>query len=187
MNKRTLAIARAVAVIGGTTALVAGVTFASATTNTVTAAGTVTVSDNLTISTASAGTYGSSATGFSFNTAPASPTVTPTDLYLDTTEPTGTVYLSAIITAWDGSLSAEAADLTANFRLGSSGPVVSVPLATLGSTDSSLAGIGALSNTSPNDLQMWITADSGAAVLNSANNFTLQLTGTNDGNVGSGT
>ncbi len=120
MNARALSIARAVGAIGATGALILGVTLAVTTTNSVDAAGTVSVSDGLQISDPSDGPYASSATGFAFPTHPGSPSasIPHTHMYLVTTEPTGTVVLSARITQWDANLSAEASHLTLNFKLG---------------------------------------------------------------------
>jgi len=181
MNARSLAIARAVAIIGGTSALIVGATFAATTTNQVAASGTVAVSNNLTISQDN-NHFGSSASGFTFNTAPASPTVAHTHIYLETTEPVNTVKLSAKITTWNTNLSAEGSHLTMNFML--NGNTVSIPFSTLGSgSDSSLAGLGALVGTgsTSNDLEAWVTADASTPVMNALNDFTLELTGTNNG------
>ncbi|HEY2003698.1 MAG TPA: hypothetical protein VGH44_01115 [Candidatus Saccharimonadia bacterium] len=183
MNVRTFAIARAVAVIGGTSALIVGATFAATTTNAVTATGAVAVSDNLSISSDHVN-YGPSASGFVFSTAPGSPSVAHTHIYLETTEPANSVKLSAKITTWNTNVSAEESHLTMNFML--NGNTVSIPFSALGgSSDSSLAGLGALANTgsTSNDLEAWVTADASTPVLNALNDFTLQLTGTSDGTV----
>ena len=179
MNARTFAIARAVAVIGGTSALIVGGTFAATTTNSVTAAGQVQVSDNLSIS-ADNQNYGPSASGFLFKTSPGSPTMQPVDLWMQTTEPSGTVDLSAAITHWDTNLSAEASHLTAVFTLGSN--TVNVPFSDLGTGDQSLAGLGALGS-GPNDVKLAIKADPTTPDLNALNGVTFQFTGTNDGTV----
>jgi hypothetical protein len=183
MNGRTFAISRAVAIIGGTSALIVGATLASTTTNSVIANGTVAVSNNLTISQDDT-TFADSASGFVFNTAPASPTVAHTTLHLRTTEPVNTVKLSGKITSWDPSLGAEAAHLTMNFKLGVT--TVSVPFASLGAGDVSLATLGFLPNTgsTDNNVEAWVTADATAPVLSSSNGFALVLTGTSDGTVG---
>lgn len=180
MNARTFAIARAVAVIGGTSALIVGATFAATTTNAVTAAGTVTVSDNLSISQDNNNDFGPSASGFVFNTAPGSPTVAPTDVWLKTTEPAGTVDLSAVITHWDTNLSAEASHLTAHFQLGTN--FKDVPFSDLGSSDQSLADLGPL-GAGVNDVKVTIKADPTTPDLSALNGVTFQFTGTSNGTV----
>ncbi len=184
MNKRTLAIARAVAVIGGTSALIAGATFAAGNVGTVSLTGnTFAAIQGLQIS--NGGAYGDSATGFSFGTV-AQASNTPQgvqNFYLeDVTSgatPLGVSFACANYGGFDG---LDTSKVMVNIRRDDQTQVDSAPLSTLCTgtpasfssvNDPSTGGVGT-------KYDVWVSLAPGAinGALNGASDkFDLTFTG----------
>lgn len=181
MNARSLSIARSVAVIGGTSALVIGATLAATTTNQVSLNTTATVSDNLSISTDGT-TYGPNANGGNFDIKRGVPTSAHQQFHLKTTDTSGAVKLSANVSGLGSSVDTNKSHLTAHFKKG--GTEVTRTLADL-ATDQDISAIGDLAlSSADNVIDVWITADSTTGAIGSTNNaITFNFTGTDNGTV----
>jgi hypothetical protein len=182
LNARTLAIARAAAIIGGTGALVLGATWATTTTNAVTVAGTVQTSKNLKISdNAVNGFTDALSSGYDFDVNPGVVTVPHKHVFVKSTANTNPV-LAAKTTVTGTDLVTNKSHITAHFKRAAN--VVDVPLTTLTTSDQSLSALGVFANGVATDLEYWYTADATTPEFPSVNgDVTLTLTGTDNGTV----
>lgn len=177
MNIRSLSIARSVAVIGGTGALVIGATLAVANTSPVSLNTTATVSDNMTIST-NGTDYGPTANGGVFSIVRGIPTSAHQQFHIKTSESVGPVKLTANVSGLGAAIDANGNHLTAHFQKGA-GTEVTKTITQL-KTDRDISAIGdlALAGTD-NVIDVWVTADGTTSpVGDTGNGITFNFYGT---------